>query len=117
MSGGTGAYTYDWEDGQTSATVTDLVASPTYCVTVWDWNYCNSYNCYEIIDPPTSIEDINSSKPAITTSGNAISIRSTNGQVDVFNTLGNKVHSSNLNAGNNEISIDTKGIIKFISPL
>ena len=50
-TGGTEPYTYEWSDGQTDATATDLCAG-TYSVTVTDANGCE-FTTSVVINPPT----------------------------------------------------------------
>ncbi|EJF53070.1 hypothetical protein SapgrDRAFT_1353 [Saprospira grandis DSM 2844] len=49
--GGTGAYSYLWDDGQTTATATNLSASASFCVTVTDANGCTISSCVTINEP------------------------------------------------------------------
>ncbi|WBM73112.1 gliding motility-associated C-terminal domain-containing protein [Saprospira grandis] len=51
ISGGTGAYTYLWDDGQTTATATSLSASASFCVTVTDANGCTVSACVPVNEP------------------------------------------------------------------
>lgn len=60
--GGTGAYTYLWADGATTAERENLAAG-TYAVTVTDANGCTTADSYEItaednINPVTSTQDL-----------------------------------------------------------
>ncbi len=50
IEGGTGAYTFSWPDGQTTAVVTGLCAG-TYQVTVTDQNDCIGTNSFTIAEP------------------------------------------------------------------
>jgi gliding motility-associated-like protein len=52
VSGGTGASTFLWNTGATTATITNLTAG-TYCVTATDANGCTNDACY-ILNPPGS---------------------------------------------------------------
>lgn len=49
-TGGTGAYTYDWSDGQTTATANNLMAG-SYTVTVTDANGCSTTASQSITAP------------------------------------------------------------------
>lgn len=51
-SGGVGAYTYIWSNGQTTATATGLPAG-TYTATVTDGNGCSNYASATITEPPS----------------------------------------------------------------
>ncbi|MBN4066153.1 SprB repeat-containing protein, partial [Candidatus Amoebophilus asiaticus] len=51
LTGGTTPYTYNWNNGQTTATATSLCAG-TYTCTYKDANGCLSYPSYTIGDPP-----------------------------------------------------------------
>ena len=48
-SGGTGSFTYEWSDGQTSATAIGLRGGSEYCVTVTDDNGCSQEICDTIL--------------------------------------------------------------------
>ncbi len=48
--GGTMGYTYNWSNGETTATVTDLAAG-SYQVTVRDANGCSSVSIINLVDP------------------------------------------------------------------
>lgn len=51
-TGGTGAYTYNWTNGQTSAVATGLSAG-NYSVTVYDANLCSASNSVFLTEPDT----------------------------------------------------------------
>ncbi|MDD2637147.1 MAG: SprB repeat-containing protein, partial [Bacteroidales bacterium] len=57
--GGTGTYTYSWSNGQTTATITNLIAG-TYTVTVYDGNMCEAIASIDITQYPTLTASINS---------------------------------------------------------
>ncbi|MFH1321907.1 MAG: PKD domain-containing protein [Bacteroidota bacterium] len=59
VSGGTGAYTYQWDDPglQTNSTATGLTAG-FYTVTVTDNNYCSSSKGFNIGDMPAPVIDV-----------------------------------------------------------
>lgn len=64
VNGGSGVYTYQWSDGQTTATATDLVAATEYCVTVTDDVGCSAEACVFIefinnIQPDVSADPLN----------------------------------------------------------
>lgn len=56
-TGGTEPYSYEWSDGQTTATATDLCAG-TYTVTVTDANGC-TFTTSVVINPPTCDLEVN----------------------------------------------------------
>ncbi|UTW66155.1 HYR domain-containing protein [bacterium SCSIO 12643] len=56
-SGGTGAYSYAWSNGATSASITGVVAG-TYTVTVTDANGCTAINNGEVTEPASVIASI-----------------------------------------------------------
>ena len=70
-TGGTGAYTYNWNSApiQTTATATGLHAG-TYIATVTDANGCTSSQTV-VITQPTAAVQINAAKTNVTCSGNA----------------------------------------------
>jgi gliding motility-associated-like protein len=49
-NGGTGSYTYLWDDGQTTSTATGLLPG-NYCATVTDANNCTNTACVTITSP------------------------------------------------------------------
>jgi hypothetical protein len=58
--GGTGPYTYVWDTGDTTQTITNLPAG-TYCVTVTDVNGCTAEDCGEVeqdtmMTPPLTVD-------------------------------------------------------------
>lgn len=55
-TGGTTPYSYDWSDGQSNSTATDLCAD-TYTVTVTDANGC-TFTTSVVINPPTCDLDV-----------------------------------------------------------
>ncbi len=67
-NGGTSPYTYEWSDGQTTATATGLVAG-TYTVTVTDANFCTATSTVTI-DEPVELS-LNVSSPIIDCGGTA----------------------------------------------
>ncbi len=50
-TGGSGNYTYEWSDGQTTATAINLNGGETYCVTVTDEFDCEDIACVTIFYP------------------------------------------------------------------
>ena len=68
VSGGTGPYTYEWSDGQTSQTATGLVAN-TYQVTVTDAGDC-TYEDMIVIDQQAQISATVSATGALCNNGN-----------------------------------------------
>lgn len=48
VTGGTGVYTYEWCDGQTTADVSDLLGGTTCCVTVTDDKGCSEMACLDV---------------------------------------------------------------------
>ncbi|MFT6019674.1 MAG: gliding motility-associated-like protein [Saprospiraceae bacterium] len=60
-SGGAGGFTYEWSDGQTGTTATNLEGGINYCVTVTDAIGCTAEDCVLILFPSniaTTIEDV-----------------------------------------------------------
>ncbi len=55
-SGGTGPYTYSWDNGGNTATITGLSAG-TYSVTVTDANGCTGDCSVTLTDPPALIDN------------------------------------------------------------
>lgn len=57
-AGGTGPYTYSWDDvnNTTTQTVSNLTPG-TYCVTVTDNNMCTNAECFEILAPSEPVID------------------------------------------------------------
>src|SRR5690606_3638478 len=60
VTGGTGAYTFEWTDSNatvlsTNDTLTQLGAG-TYCVQVTDANGCVINDCFEITEPADALE-------------------------------------------------------------
>ncbi|GIZ10245.1 hypothetical protein FUMI01_29690 [Flavobacterium sp. UMI-01] len=53
VSGGTGSFSYQWSNGQTSATATNLLANNNYSVTVTDSNGCTAVANVTLTQPPT----------------------------------------------------------------
>ncbi|KAF2082457.1 MBG domain-containing protein [Flavobacterium sharifuzzamanii] len=51
VTGGTGAYTYNWSTGAHSTTISGLMAG-TYTVTIIDANNCQASQSFTFIDPP-----------------------------------------------------------------
>jgi gliding motility-associated-like protein len=62
-AGGTGVYGFIWNNGQTTATATGLIAG-TYCVTVSDANACTGTVCVTITQPSAVTATIASSSNA-----------------------------------------------------
>jgi len=52
IAGGTGPFTYLWDDGQTTSTAIGLCNDPSFCVTVTDNNGCQESGCVAINSPP-----------------------------------------------------------------
>ncbi|MDX2362573.1 MAG: gliding motility-associated C-terminal domain-containing protein [Crocinitomicaceae bacterium] len=55
VSGGTGAYSYDWSDGTTMENAYNLVAG-TYTLTVTDGNGCTAFTGGDILEPTTIVD-------------------------------------------------------------
>ena len=53
-SGGNAPYTYQWSNGSTSQTISDLCAG-TYCVTITGTDGCTSSDCVTISEPPAPL--------------------------------------------------------------
>ncbi|NOQ28175.1 MAG: hypothetical protein GQ564_22665, partial [Bacteroidales bacterium] len=54
VTGGTPEYTYQWNSGQTTRDLTDVIAG-NYIVTVHDANGCNAVKNFSLTEPATSI--------------------------------------------------------------
>ncbi|CAN5324326.1 hypothetical protein BH10BAC1_BH10BAC1_12030 [soil metagenome] len=67
-TGGTGPFSYLWNNGQTGATLSSLGAG-NYCVSVTDSNGCQDNTCIDIFNPPQMNVDF-SSDPSITDMSN-----------------------------------------------
>ncbi len=57
-SGGSGLYTYQWSNGQTSSQATALVGGTQYCVTVTDDHDCSAEVCELILFPVNILSTI-----------------------------------------------------------
>ncbi len=68
VNGGTSPYTYEWSNGQTTATASNLVAG-TYTLTVTDANFCTAETSVTI-DEPVEL-DLTVSSPIIECGGTA----------------------------------------------
>ncbi|MCH7534750.1 MAG: T9SS type A sorting domain-containing protein, partial [Bacteroidetes bacterium] len=102
--GGSGGYTFLWDNLQTGNTITNL-ATATYCCTVTDASGCTASTCV-LVDLATSIRELNNDN-IISVRNNTITIKG-KGIATIFNLQGQRVHQSKL-TGNNTISLD-KGI-------
>jgi len=60
-SGGTGAYTYSWDNGETTAAATSI-KSGNYCVTVTDNNSCTASSCINVPSIPGVVASISATK-------------------------------------------------------
>ena len=63
-SGGTGSYSYSWDNGENTATITNL-APGTYCVTITDNNNCTTSAC-------TTVSGINCGGIGVTVIGSSV---------------------------------------------
>ena len=66
-TGGTPPYTYEWSNGETTQTITDLCAG-TYTVTVTDANECE-YTTSNIVNPPSCDLDVDMSSTDVDCNG------------------------------------------------
>lgn len=66
-TGGTGPFTYQWSDGQTTQTAVDLCAG-IYTVTITDANGC-TYTTSNVINPPTCDLDVTVSSTDVSCNG------------------------------------------------
>ena len=113
VSGGTMPYTYAWTGGNTTDSISGK-AKGTYCCTVKDANGCMDSVCINIVSTAgvdgitsnggqiTVYPNPNNGQFTIQSSLNAVST------VEVYNVLGEKVFSGNLNAGNNTINMSNQ---------
>ncbi|MFK7936235.1 MAG: gliding motility-associated C-terminal domain-containing protein [Saprospiraceae bacterium] len=94
--GGSGVYTYEWSDGQTTATATDLVANTEYCVTVMDETGCDQSTC-------VFIDFINSIQPDV--SADPLNCNGDNsGQIAISATKGEPPYAYNWQGIDNDLS-------------
>jgi hypothetical protein len=61
-SGGAAPYTYEWNTGDTTQTITDL-APGTYCVTITDDLGCTSTDCGMVSEPPLVTVSVSGQNP------------------------------------------------------
>src|SRR6056300_1039229 len=62
-SGGTAPYTYLWNNGATTNSISGLIAGTTYTVTVTDSNSCDTTLSITLVDPPLLIASITGTDP------------------------------------------------------
>lgn len=55
-SGGNGTFTYIWDSGETTASISNKIPG-NYCVTVMDGNMCPAVRCFEILAPVEPVID------------------------------------------------------------
>ena len=99
-------FTYVWDvstGSQTTQTATGLIPS-NYCVTATDGNGCTDTDC-EDVSSITGINEI-AKEDLIRVQRNSISIKASNGVVEVYSLTGQRVHRSSLNNGKNSISLN-----------
>lgn len=95
-NGGSGVYSYEWSDGQTTATAIDLVAATEYCVTVTDETGCQAETC-------VFIEFINSIQPDV--SADPLDCNGdSSGQIAISATKGEPPYNYTWQGINNELS-------------
>lgn len=110
VSGGTAPYTYSWSNGNTTTAVSNICKGD-YCCTITDAHACKDSVCFKIVSD-LGIEGISSNSGHISVYPNPnngqFNLESTfdNGayQVEIYNILGEKVYSTNLNTMNGGIS-------------
>ena len=116
VSGGTGPYTYIWNTGGTTPTISPLPPG-TYTVTVTDANGCMTTGTGIVSEPPPVILDINTRNPSCANgNGGEISVSSTGG-VGPYSYLWNTGQTtgtiSNLSAGTYVLNVtDANGCVK-----
>ncbi len=116
VSGGTGPYTYIWNTGGTTPTISPLPPG-TYDVTVTDANGCMTTGTGIVSEPPPVILDVNTQNPSCANgNGGQISVSSTGG-VGPYSYLWNTGQTtstiSNLSAGAYVLNVtDANGCVK-----
>ncbi|MCH7534751.1 MAG: SprB repeat-containing protein [Bacteroidetes bacterium] len=111
ISGGSGSYTYLWDDpaGSTTQDITDL-GTGDYCLTVTDGNGCTDISC-ATIKSPIGIASIETSGMVVYAFGKDVHIREAKrGEIIIFNHVGQEVHRSMLDQGTNKIRLEGKGL-------
>jgi len=78
-SGGTGTYSYDWNNGQTLQTATGLCGTTEYTVTVTDENSCSSTGVYTPSQPDDIILTMGSVNSTCNQSNGEVSVSASGG--------------------------------------
>ncbi len=116
VTGGTGPYSYIWNTGGTTPTISPL-GPGTYTVTVTDVNGCMVIGTGVVSEPPPVLLTINSQDPGCTNgNGGQIAINSTGGvgpYTYVWNTGQTTSTINNLSAGTYIVNVtDANGCVK-----
>ncbi|NQY10521.1 MAG: T9SS type A sorting domain-containing protein [Flavobacteriales bacterium] len=109
--GGTGIYSYLWNDDNTENPNLTLTTGEA-CCTITDENDCSTTTC-ALVDFITSVSKINQ-QDYISVRGNQVFINATQGILEIFNINGQVIHHSTLNGSNHAVSLE-QGIyiVKF----
>ena len=111
VTGGTGNYTYRWDNGQTTAQATGLSAG-TYEVTVSDAHNCSVTRSFVLNDPPklaVALVDAQSRDPLCTGSSDGVlQVQATGGTGNYtyrWNNGQTTAQATNLSAGTYEVTV------------
>jgi len=85
-SGGVEPYTYSWSNGETSQSVSDLVAG-LYDVTVLDANNCEAIEIFEIVEPDENFLQLTSEAESILDAADGTASATVNGETDGYTFL------------------------------
>ncbi len=117
VSGGVGPYTYLWSPGGSTIDSIMNEMHGTYCCTVHDAHGCFDSVCVDIAGP-AGVDNISSNTEAVTiypnpNNGNfqlkmANGLQIANSQIEIYNMLGEKVYTKNVNAANTQVELANK---------
>ena len=111
-SGGTGSYTYMWDDPSiTTTSVLTNAAAGVYCVTATDGNNCTDVTCMSI-SQPISIGELSDTDFQIYSFGSDVTIKSTgSANLEIDDLQGRQVARKRINRGTHNMRVGNgKGI-------